>query len=171
MSTLEVLQNCPSQRRTLLSALGAVDPALSNCIMFSLEHYKERLPHNLALQVHTTVRGKKIHRTLVDEGASTCVMSLSCWRAIGSPELNQSPTILKDFDGRNFKPYGILSSFPVELGGKMVSIDIEVIDEPLDYNLLLGRSWFYVVTAVASSIFKMIQDPRLLELTTKSSFD
>ena len=86
------------------------------------------------------MRGKKIHRTLVDEGASTCVMSLSCWIAIGSPEINRSPTILKSFDGRNLKPYGILSSCPVELGGKTVLIDIEVIDEPLDYNLLLGRS-------------------------------
>ncbi len=157
MSTLEVLQNCPSLRRTLLSALGAMDPASSNCIMFSMDHFKERMPHNLALQVHTTMQGMNIHRTLVDEGASTCVMSLSCWRAIGSPELNQSPMILKAFDGRNFKPYGILSSFAVELGGKTVSIDIEVIDELLDYNLLLGRSWFYAMTAVASSIFRMIQ--------------
>ena len=97
--------------------------------------------------------------------------SLSCWRAIGSPELNQSPTILKAFDGRNFKPYGILSSFAVELGGKTVSIDIEVIDEPLDHNLLLGRSWFYAMTAVASSIFRMIQFPHLGQIVTVDLLD
>ncbi len=153
MSTLEVLQHCPSQSKTLLSALGAVDPATSNCIIFNLEHFKMRLPHNLAFQIHTTVKGKSIHRTLIDEGASTCVMSFSCWRAIGSLEINQSPTTLKAFDGCNFKPYGILNGCAVEIKGKTMSINVEVIYAPLDYNLLLGRSWFYAMSTVASSIF------------------
>ena len=65
-------------------------------------------------------------------------MSLSCWRAIGSPEVNHSPTTLKDFDGRGFQPYGLLPAIQVELGGKSVSIHIEVIGAPLDSNLLLG---------------------------------
>ena len=34
-----------------------------------------------------------------------------------------------------------------------MSIDIEVVNAPLDYNLLLDRSWFYAMTAVTSSIF------------------
>ena len=88
MSTLEVLQHYLSQRKTLLSALGVVDPAASNCIMFNLDYFKTRLSHNLAFQIHTTVKEKSIHRTIIYEGASTCVMSLSCWRAIVSPEIN-----------------------------------------------------------------------------------
>jgi hypothetical protein len=80
-------------------------------------------------------------------------MSLSCWRDIGSLDINYSLTTLKAFDGRGFKPYGILNSFPMELGGKIVFIDIKVIDASLDYNLVLGHSWFYAMTAVASSIF------------------
>ena len=67
-------------------------------------------------------------------------MYLSCWRAIGSLDINQSLTTLKAFDGRGFKPYGIFNYFPMELGGKTMSIDIEVVDAPLDYNLLLGCS-------------------------------
>jgi hypothetical protein len=77
---------------------------------------------------------------VIDEEALTCVMSLSCLRATGSSEINQSPTTLKSFDGRGFKAYGILNSFPVELGGKTMSINIKVVNAPLDYNLLLGRS-------------------------------
>ena len=76
----------------------------------------------------------------MDEGASTSVMSLSCLRAIGSPKINCSPTTLKAFDGRGFHPYGLLLAIHIELGGKLVSIHIEVIDAPLDYNLLLGRN-------------------------------
>jgi hypothetical protein len=145
MSMLEVLQNYPSQRRTLLSTIGVVDPEASNMIMFNLDYFKLRLSHHLTFQIQAMVCGKNIHHTVLDEGASTCVMSLSCWRAIGSPKLHQSPTTLKAFDGCGFQPYGLLQYFIVELKGKIVSIDIEVVDAPLDYNLLLGHSWFYAM--------------------------
>jgi hypothetical protein len=42
---------------------------------------------------------------------------------------------------------------PIELGGKIVIIDIEVIDAPLDYNILFGCSYMYSMKEVASSIF------------------
>ena len=45
------------------------------------------------------------------------------------------------------------------MGGKSVSIHIEVIDAPLDYNLLLGRNWFYDMQALASTIFWVVQFP------------
>ena len=86
-------------------------------------------------------------------------MSLSCWRAIGSPKINRSPTTLKAFDGRGFQPYGLLPTIHVELGGNSVSIHIKVIDAPLDYNLLLGRNWFYAMQAVASIVFWVIKFP------------
>ena len=121
--------------------------------MFNLDYFKARLSHNLDFQINTTINENGIHRTIIDEGASTCVMSLSCWRAIGSSDINQSLTTLKAFDGHGFKPYGILNYFPVEMGDKTMSIDIKVVDDPLDYNLLLGHSWFYALSAVSSSIF------------------
>ena len=36
---------------------------------------------------------------------------------------------------------------------------MEVVDAPLDYNLLLGRSWSYAMTAVVSSVFRLIKFP------------
>ena len=81
------------------------------------------------------------------------VLSLSCWKAIGSPEFVTSPTTLKAFDGRGFYPHGLISALAIELGGKNVSIQVEVADAPLDYNLLLGRNWFYAMTTVASIVF------------------
>jgi hypothetical protein len=39
MSMLEVLEYCPSQRRTLLDSIGVVDPDSSNNIMFNLDNY------------------------------------------------------------------------------------------------------------------------------------
>ena len=39
MSTLEVLQSCPSQRKSLLSAIGRIDPPDSDLICFDLENH------------------------------------------------------------------------------------------------------------------------------------
>ena len=47
----------------------------------------------------------------------------------------------------------ILPSLEVQLGGKIVVIEIEVVDAPLDYNLLMGRNMMYNMQAVSSSLF------------------
>ena len=67
--------------------------------------------------------------------------------------------MLKAFDGRTYKPCGIINNLQVELGGKTISIDVEVVGRPLDYNILLGRPWVYAMTAIVSTYFKMISFP------------
>jgi hypothetical protein len=57
------------------------------------------------------------------------------------------------------------------LGGKTVIVDVEVVDAPLDYNLLLGRSWFYAMTVVASSIFRCVQFPHQGKIVTVDQLD
>ena len=74
--------------------------------------------------------------------------------------------MLKAFDGHVFKPHGIVPSFPVTLGGKTMTVEVEVVDAPIDYNLLLGRSWTYVMEAVPSSYFKCIKFPHEGKLVT-----
>ena len=54
--------------------------------------------------------------------------------------LTASQIVLKAFDGHLFTPHGILAVFPIELGGKIVIVEVEVVNAPLDYNLLLGHS-------------------------------
>ena len=93
-----------------------MDPENSNIITFKLDDFKTRLSHQLAFQNATKIVGNIVRRTILDEGTSTPVMSLSCWRTIGSPEINHSPTTLKAFDGHDFQPYGLLPTIRVELG-------------------------------------------------------
>jgi hypothetical protein len=159
MSALEVLQTCPAQRKALLKAIGGIDPTDTNLIIFDLEDHIPRLPPQLAFQIQVIVSDKNICRTVIDEGASTCVMSLACWKAIGSPSLNESQNTLKAFNGSGFKPYGVLPSFPITLEGKMVQVEVEVFDAPLDYNLLLGRSWIDSMRAVVSTLFHVVRFP------------
>ena len=40
------------------------------------------------------------------------------------------------------------TDFEIKLAGKIVSIEVEVIDAPLDYNLLLERSWNYTMSSM-----------------------
>jgi hypothetical protein len=113
MSAFEVLQHCPSQCRTLLASIGTVDLESSNNIMFNLDNYTSRLSHQLAFQIDVVVHNQQIHRTILDEGASTCVMYLACWKSLKSPALNKSPMMLRAFDGQGFHPHGILQCLPV----------------------------------------------------------
>ena len=73
MSTLEVLQSCPTQRKNLSTAFGALDPENSNLIYFNVKNYKSRLPHKLAFQIIMKVVGRKVFRIVLDERASTSV--------------------------------------------------------------------------------------------------
>ena len=118
MSALEVLQSCPAQRSALLSAMGAVDPSNSLALTFDMSNVKKRLPHHMAFQIKSTYQKTNIFRTVVDEGASTCVMSMSCWKAIGSPSVVPSPTLLTTFDGHSHRPYGISWPFLYVLEGR-----------------------------------------------------
>ena len=136
-----------------------MDPSDSNLVVFSHEKYSPWLPSQLDFMIQVTIHGKKIHRSIVDEGALTYIMSMSCWNVIGSPQLNQLTTTLKSFDGRTYKPYGNLNSLQVELEGKTISIEIEVIDVPLYYNLIYICTWVYDIVFIISPNFRMIVFP------------
>jgi hypothetical protein len=131
---------CPLQRNPLLSMLGYLDPYGSKVINFNVTDVKPRLPYHVSFQIHVDYSKYTIKCIVIYEGTATCVMSLAYWKAIGSPNLSQSTTMLTTFDGHSFHPHGIIPSFLVHLGGKTVEVDVEVVDVPLEYNLLLGHN-------------------------------
>jgi hypothetical protein len=73
---------------------------------------------------------------------------------------------LRAFNGSGFKPYGVLPSLPITLGGKTVQVEVEVFDTPLDYNLLLGRSWVDPMRAVVSTLFRVLRFPHQGKVVT-----
>jgi hypothetical protein len=106
MSALEVLQRCPSQRKDLLATLGSTETCNLGMIMLDTTDLKPRLPYHVSLQILVSYTMKtfthNIFRMVVDEGASTCMMSLACWNDIGQPVLSLSPTLLTSFNGHSF---------------------------------------------------------------------
>jgi hypothetical protein len=127
---------------------------------------KPRLPYHVAFQIHVEYSKYTIKQEVVDEGVSTCVMSLSCWKSISSPALSKSLTMLTALDGHSFHPRSILLVFPVQLGRKTVEVEVEVVDAPHDYNLLLGRNWTYAMVIVVLSVFHMLCFPHQGEIVT-----
>jgi hypothetical protein len=83
-------------------------------------------------------------------------MYMSCLKVIISPNIDFSNTILKVFDGHMFQPHGILTALPIELGGNTILVEFEVVNAHLEYNLILGHSWFYEMMYVVSLIFRVL---------------
>jgi hypothetical protein len=104
--------------------------------------------------------GKNIYRTVVDEESSTCIMSIGFWKDLFSPKLDMSAKLLKKIDGQLFQPHGIISVLPINLGGNTLSMEVEVIDSHLEYNMLLMCTWFYEMTSFFSSVFRVLCFPR-----------
>lgn len=55
---------------------------------------------------------------------------------------------------------------PIGVEGKTVNLYVKVVDAPLDYNILLGRSWYYAMTAVVSSVFRLVKFPHNGKIVT-----
>jgi hypothetical protein len=142
MSALKVLQSCSTQGKVLLKDIGGIDPSNTNLIIFDLEYHIPRLPPQLAFQL-----------------ALNCVMSITCWKSIGSPALTESQNTLKYFNGTGFKPYGVLTSLSIMLERKVLNFKVEVFDAPLDYNLLLGCSLIDSMHAFVSTLFHVLHFP------------
>jgi hypothetical protein len=123
---------CPTQWKSLLSSLGVVDPADTRLIKFDVDCGEPCLPTLEAFQIPVKIQNIRIHWFIIDEGASTCIMSKIVWQKLVSPELVPFAITLRAYDGRPSSPEGIFQNVPMELRGKTILIDIEVIDTPLD---------------------------------------
>ena len=90
---------------------------------------------------------------------SISILSSTTWQALGSSQLVPATDQILAFNRRPTAPLGILPHFPITLGGKMVCIDVMVVQGPLDFNLLLGRDYVYAMKAVVSTLFRVMHFP------------
>jgi hypothetical protein len=117
------------------------------------------LPSHIPFHITVQVCGRDIPQTLIDEGASVSILSSIAWQALGCPQLAPVTQNLLAFNRRTSQPLGTLPQFPVTLGGKTVFIDVMVVQDPLDFALLLGRDYVYAMKAIVSTLFRVIYFP------------
>jgi hypothetical protein len=96
---------------------------------------------------------------LIDEGSSVSILSSIAWHALGCPPLAPVMHNLLSFNKITSQPLGTLPQFLVTLGGKTVFIDVMVVQDPLDFSLLLGRDYVYAMKAIVSTLFHVISFP------------
>jgi hypothetical protein len=118
-----------------------------------------RLPSYFPFQITVQVCGQDVTKTLIDEGSSVSILSSIAWQALGCPSLASVTQNLLAFNRRTSQPIGTLPQFPVTLGGKTVFIDVMVVQDPLDFSLLLGRDYVYAMKAIVSTLFRVISFP------------
>jgi len=95
ISTLELLHSYLSKIKSLLTAMGFVDPSNDHLIVFDVDR-SEHPPIRpfVTFQIPVKVWNANIFHCIIDEGASTNVMSGSVLKQLRSPELAPSTITL-----------------------------------------------------------------------------
>ena len=75
---------------------------------------------------------------------------------MGSPILMLTSSQLLAFDRRNCIALGTIAQTLVTLGGKITLVGFMVIEDPLDFNMLLERDYFYSMQDVVSTFFRVM---------------
>ena len=78
---------------------------------------------------------------------------------LGSPNLVLASSQLLAFNKSASEPLGVLPQMPIALGGKILSIDVMVVQGPLDFNLLLGCDYIYAMKDVVPTLFRVMHFP------------
>jgi hypothetical protein len=117
------------------------------------------LPSHIPFQITIQVCGRYVPQKLIDEGASVSILSSFSCQDLDCPPLAPITHNMLAFNRRTSQPLGTLPQFPVTLGGKIVFIDIMVVQDPLDFSLLLGRDYVYAMKAIVSTLFRVISFP------------
>jgi hypothetical protein len=80
-------------------------------------------------------------------------MSKTVWKKLVSLELIPFTITLRAYDGQPSSIEELLQNVLIELEGKTILIDIEVIYAPLDYYILFGCRCMHAMKPVASFVF------------------
>jgi hypothetical protein len=145
---------------SVLSEQGGIPLALSTpspsprMVSFDWNDLLEpHIPSSTCFQIRVEVNSIKNYRCIMDEGASASILSSSIWKVLGSLEIVSASHEFLDFDKRPSEYLGVLPQFPISLGGKIVVVDVIVVQGPLDFNILLRCDYVYAMNVLVSTLF------------------
>jgi hypothetical protein len=124
------------------------------------------LPSHIPFQITVQVHGRGVHQTLIDEGLSISILYSIAWYALGCLQLAPVTQNLLAFNRKTSQTLGILPHFPITLGGKTIFINVMVVQDPLDFTLLLGWDYVYAMKAIVSTLFCVMSFPHNERIVT-----
>ena len=90
-----------------------------------------------------------ISHSIIDEGASISILSTCDWRGMGSPSLM---SIVNQPLGLNRRP-------SQNLGGNTILVYFMVIEDSLDFNMILKCDYVYAMKFLVSMLFHVVYFP------------
>ena len=123
-------------------------------------------PHNDSLVVTTTIRNMNIHRTLVGNGSSVDILYLGAYEqmGLGQHQLTPMPTPLYGLTGDSLTPIRsnkLAMMVCIYPRISTVMANFLVVDYPLVFNLVLGRSILKELQVVTSIHHLLMKFPML----------
>ncbi|XP_070023447.1 uncharacterized protein [Nicotiana sylvestris] len=131
----------------------------ANRITFSDDELPmEGTEHNRALYLTLKCEDSIVLRVLVDNGSSANICPLSTLQKlkIGTERIHLNSVCVRGFDGGGKDFVGDIM-LELSIGHVEFTMEFQVLDVVVSYNLLLGRPWIHAAKAVPSSLHQMVK--------------
>ena len=129
-----MLHSYCSRQEEILSILTEPSPS-SEVISFDWSNLiKSHLHSSVPFYIVVNVTARQILCTIFDEGASVSILSSIAWQVLGSPQLAPTTDKILAFNRRPTAPLGILPHLPITLRGKIVFINVMVVQGPFRFQ-------------------------------------
>jgi hypothetical protein len=161
-----IYSSVPSERWGIPLSLSMFPPSLGMVSFDWNDLLEPVLPSSTPFQIMVKVNSTRIFHCIVDEGASTSILSSLTWQDLGSPNLVLATGELLDFNIISTEVLGILPQFPITLGRNIVLVDLLVVPGPLYFNMILGRDYVYVMNVMVSTLFRVMYFPHNRSIVT-----
>ncbi|XP_070025150.1 uncharacterized protein [Nicotiana sylvestris] len=118
----------------------------------------EGTEHNRALYLTVKCEDSVVSRVLVDNGSSVNICPLSTLQKlkIGTERIHLNSVCVRGFDGGGKDSVGDIM-LELSIGPIEFTMEFQVLDVNISYNLLLGRPWIHAAKAVPSSLHQMVK--------------
>ncbi|XP_070013393.1 uncharacterized protein [Nicotiana sylvestris] len=131
----------------------------ANRITFSDDEIPmEGTENNRALYLTVKCEDSVVSRVLVDNGSSGNICPLSTLQKlkIGTERIHLNSVCVRGFDGGGKDSVGDIM-LELSIGPVDCTMEFQVLDVAVSYNLLLGRPWIHAAKAIPSSLHQMVK--------------
>ncbi|XP_070004799.1 uncharacterized protein LOC142163308 [Nicotiana tabacum] len=131
----------------------------SNRITFSDDDFPlEGTEHNRSLYLTVKCENSVVTRVLIDNGSNTNIFPLSTLNKlkVDDKRIHKNNICVLGFDrgGKDSIGYIMLE---LTIGPADFTMEFQVLDVAVSYNLLLGRPWIHIAKAVPFSLHQMVK--------------
>ena len=106
------------------------------------------------------IEGYDVKRVMVDGGSAAEIMYPDLYKGLKlkSEDLMSYGSPLMSFDGKIVIPKGMIR-LPIQTSPKIVEVNFIIVNTYSPYTAIVGRPWFHILGAVASSLHQKVKFP------------